>query len=91
MGELFDIAEARGALMRRRESLIAECKACHQVRRNSFVFERHRLDARGRLSLEFFVGCWSAIGFFGKVGSKSGALRQSCPYSDAFLRGEFRR
>ncbi|KAG5179162.1 hypothetical protein JKP88DRAFT_201174 [Tribonema minus] len=28
---LFDIAEARAALARRREELIAECKACHQI------------------------------------------------------------
>ncbi|CAN0513262.1 unnamed protein product, partial [Scytosiphon promiscuus] len=27
VGDIFDIAEARGALMRRRESLVAECKA----------------------------------------------------------------
>lgn len=31
MGDIFDIAEARGALVRRRESLVAECKACHEV------------------------------------------------------------
>lgn len=31
MGEIFDIAEARGVLVRRRESLVAECKACHEV------------------------------------------------------------
>lgn len=31
VGEIFDIAEARGALMRRRESLVSECKACHEV------------------------------------------------------------
>ncbi|KAG5184668.1 hypothetical protein JKP88DRAFT_348446 [Tribonema minus] len=29
--DLFDIAEARAALARRREELIAECKACHQI------------------------------------------------------------
>ncbi|CAN0519085.1 unnamed protein product, partial [Scytosiphon promiscuus] len=27
VGDIFDITEARGALMRRRESLVAECKA----------------------------------------------------------------
>ncbi|CAN0005372.1 unnamed protein product, partial [Hapterophycus canaliculatus] len=31
VGDIFDIAEARGALLRRRESLVAECKACHEV------------------------------------------------------------
>eukprot|EP00903_Cladosiphon_okamuranus_P020075 g18441.t1 len=31
MGDIFDIAEARGALVRRRESLVAECKACHEI------------------------------------------------------------
>lgn len=31
VGDIFDIAEARGALVRRRESLVAECKACHEV------------------------------------------------------------
>ncbi|CAM9551199.1 unnamed protein product [Chrysoparadoxa australica] len=29
--DLFDIAEARAALARRRDDLIAECKACHQI------------------------------------------------------------
>ncbi len=31
VGELFDIAEARAALYKRRECLIAECKACHSI------------------------------------------------------------
>ncbi|CBN78455.1 ARC5, dynamin-related protein involved in plastid division [Ectocarpus siliculosus] len=31
VGDIFDIAEARGALVRRRESLVAECKACHEI------------------------------------------------------------
>ncbi len=31
VGELFDIAEARAALYKRREGLIAECKACHSI------------------------------------------------------------
>lgn len=31
VGDIFDIAEAKGALVRRRESLVAECKACHEV------------------------------------------------------------
>ncbi|KAG5186216.1 hypothetical protein JKP88DRAFT_309594, partial [Tribonema minus] len=31
VADLFDIAEARAALARRREELIAECKACHQI------------------------------------------------------------
>ncbi|CAN0474164.1 unnamed protein product, partial [Ectocarpus sp. 12 AP-2014] len=31
VGDIFDIAEARGALIRRRESLVAECKACHEI------------------------------------------------------------
>ena len=30
-GDMFDIAEAREVLVRRRESLLAECKACHEV------------------------------------------------------------
>ncbi|CAM9399954.1 unnamed protein product, partial [Pylaiella littoralis] len=31
VGDIFDITEARGALVRRRESLVAECKACHEI------------------------------------------------------------
>lgn len=30
---MFDIAEAREALVRRKEALLAECKACHEVGR----------------------------------------------------------
>ncbi|CAM9746455.1 unnamed protein product [Ascophyllum nodosum] len=32
-GDMFDIAEAREVLVRRRESLLAECKACHEIQR----------------------------------------------------------
>ncbi|CAM9399406.1 unnamed protein product [Discosporangium mesarthrocarpum] len=32
VGEIFDIAEARGALVRRRDALVSECKACHEIR-----------------------------------------------------------
>lgn len=46
MGDIFDIAEARGALVRRRESLVAECKACHEVR-----------CIESELELRWFVGC----------------------------------
>lgn len=45
VGEIFDIAEARGALVRRRESLVAECKACHEVR--FFFFLSHWIMTLG--------------------------------------------
>jgi hypothetical protein len=41
VGDLFDIAEARAALQRRREELIAECKACHQIQGKFDLINAH--------------------------------------------------